>query len=493
VRGRPRPAHAAAAAALAAALGAAPAPAAELEAGVTLESDTAYRLRSPHRLQKSQNRAELELDLELGGGLSAFASGRLIYDPVARLVGPDPDFGQRPVDRWQVDGSRELEAELRELHLDWSAPVGAARLDLRVGKQQVVWGQSFGLRVLDIVNAQDFREFILDEFVDARTPVFGARADLFVGGLALQALFFPDFEPDVLPDPESEFALDTELRGLVGELPAAPGLPPLARLRADAAPRDWRGSSAAYGLRAGGMLRGVDLALYWFDRIDPRGVFRRRTDTVALGPGPPVPVSDVRREFERVRSLGFSFATTRGSFGFWGEGTLSHGRPYVVNDLSDADGSVRRSDLEYALGLDWTGWAPLFLNLQWIHYVTFGSNRHLELDESREFVSLLARLSFRNETLLPQLFVLYGLDEQETMIRPSLEWRATDRLALIAGVDLFTGPREGLLGQYARRRECQPVPAGLPVPGAGGCLFDAPPGRTSRAFLRVRYSFGWRH
>lgn len=492
--GRAWPWRAAAAAlawvALAAGVAAAGAPA--LEATATLESDTAWRLRSPRRLQKSQNRAELELELRWSDALAARALGRVLYDPVARLVGPEPDFGQRPVDRWQVGGSRTLEAELRELHLDWSARLGAARLDLRLGKQQVVWGQSFGLRVLDVVNPQDFREFILDEFVDARTPTWGARADLFVGRFSLQGLVFPDFEPDALPHPESEFAVDTELRGLVGELAALPGQPPLFVLDDDEAARDWRADSVGFGLRAATLLRGVDLALYYWDRVDPRGVFRRRVVPVDLGLGVPLPLNLVRREFERVRSLGLSFSTSRGAFTLWGEGMLSHGRPYVVNDLADADGSVRRPDLEYALGLDWTGWAPLFLNLQWIQLVTFGSDRGLELDRSREFVSLLLRFELRRQTLLPQLFVLYGLDERDAMFRPALEWRPSDRLSLTVGVDVFTGPREGLLGQYARRRECLPLPAGLPGTGAGACVFDPPPGRTSRAFVRVRYSLGWR-
>lgn len=478
-------------AALAAAAGG-PAAAAELEVTGLVESDTAWRLRSPHRLQKSQNRAELEVELRLSDALAARGLGRVLWDPVARLVGDDPDFGQRPLDRWQVGGSRELEAELRELHVDWTRRIGPVRLDLRLGKQQVVWGQSFGLRVLDVVDAQDFREFILDEFVDARTPVWGARADLFAGDVSLQALVFPDFEPDALPDPESEFALDPALRGLLPALPAAPGAAPLAVVDDGERLHDWRASSTGLGLRAGTVLGGVDLALLYFDRRDPRGVFRRRVVPLDLGVGPPLPVSVLRREHDRVRSLGFSFSATRGDFTLWGEGAASTGRAYVVNDLADADGSVRRPDLEYALGLDWTGWQPLFLNVQWIHFVRFGGDAHIELERSRELVSLLLRFDLMAERVLPQLFVLVGLDEGETLIRPSLEWRATDRLALTVGADVFTGPREGLLGQYAQRRECQAVPAGLPLPGAGGCLFDPPPGRASRAFVRLRYTFGWR-
>jgi len=54
----------------------------------------------------------------------------------------------------------ELEAELREFYLetDWGKSY------FTFGKQQVVWGKADGLKVLDVVNPQSFREFILEDF-----------------------------------------------------------------------------------------------------------------------------------------------------------------------------------------------------------------------------------------------------------------------------------------------------------------------------------------
>jgi hypothetical protein len=462
-----------------------------VELSVLLESDTAWRVHSPRVAQKSQNRLEVDLELRLSDALSVRGLGRLLWDPAGRLVGPDPDFGQEPLDRGQVGGSRHLEAELRELYADWRGRVGAARLDVRVGKQQVVWGQSFGLRVLDVVNAQDFREFILDEFVDARTPTWGVRADAFVRGLSLQALVFPDFEPDALPDPESEFALDPALRGLLPALAVAPSGGPLVALADPAIPDDWKPGNWGVGVRVGGHLRGFDLALHYWDRLDPRGVFRRRIVPVPVRGAGTAPLNVLERDFVRVHTLGFSFSTAFGDVTLWGEGGLSLGRAFVVNDLGDDDGVVHRPDLEYALGLDWTGWEPLFANVQFIQLVILDHERAIDLDPTRQFLSVLLRFDLRGETLFPQLFVLYGTNENESLIRPSLEWRASDRLSVSVGADLFTGPREGLLGQFAGRRECVPLPSHLPLPGSGGCLFDPPPGRTSRVFLRFRYEFAW--
>jgi hypothetical protein len=461
-----------------------------VEGELRLESDTAWRVYSPRVAQKFQNRMELDLTLGFGDAWRVFGRGRVVWDPVGRLVGDDPDFGQSPVDRWQVAGSDDLEAELQELYVDWRGRAGPARLDLRLGKQQVVWGQSFGLRVLDMVNPQDFREFILDDFVDARTATWGVRGDALIGDTAIQALLFPDFEPDVLADPESEFAFDPELRGLlpglVGGGAAAVALGPQDD-PSDADPSNW-----GYGFRVGRSVGSVDLALYYWDRIDTRGVFGRSLVPTRDASGRPVALNVLQREFLRVRTVGFSFATTFGDFGLWGEGGAGFGRGFVTNDPLDRDGFVRRPDLEYALGLDWTGWEPLFANLQFIQFVIFDHDRAIDLNAHREFLSLLLRFDLLGETLFPQLFVLYGLQDSESMLRPSLEWRATDRLAVTFGADFFTGPREGFLGQFAARRQCVPVPKGLPVPStAGGCLFEPPPGRTSRVFLRFEYAFGF--
>ena len=64
--------------------------------------------------------------------------------------------------------SDEVELELRELYLQ--GEIGDTFLIL--GKQQIVWGKSDGLKVLDIVNPQSFREFILDDFDNSRIPLW---------------------------------------------------------------------------------------------------------------------------------------------------------------------------------------------------------------------------------------------------------------------------------------------------------------------------------
>ncbi|NOQ88012.1 MAG: hypothetical protein GQ550_03730, partial [Gammaproteobacteria bacterium] len=80
------------------------------------------------------------------------------------------------------------QAELRELYLDTTINDSIVIL----GKQQVVWGKSDGLKVLDIVNPQNFREFILDDFDQSRTPLWTINTEIPINNVTLQLLLIPD-------------------------------------------------------------------------------------------------------------------------------------------------------------------------------------------------------------------------------------------------------------------------------------------------------------
>ena len=101
------------------------------------------------------------------------------------------------------------------------------KVDLKLGLQQVVWGQADGLRVLDVINPLDYREFILEDFLDSRRPLWMARADVPVKKGSLQLILVPYFAPARLPGPDNEFGLGSSFGlGLIGA--AQNGLTPFA-------------------------------------------------------------------------------------------------------------------------------------------------------------------------------------------------------------------------------------------------------------------------
>ena len=66
---------------------------------------------------------------------------------------------------------------LRELYADTSF----GDWDLRLGKQQVVWGTADGIKLLDIINPTDWREFNQNTMDESRIPVWMVNAERNIG------------------------------------------------------------------------------------------------------------------------------------------------------------------------------------------------------------------------------------------------------------------------------------------------------------------------
>ena len=164
-----------------------------------IKNETAFRLYSPRQFSKAQNWLEVDVDFELSDWITLTTIGRALIDPANHLESNTHDFAAGPIDRWASGDF--FQAELRELYLE----IVQGDFDLRVGRQQVVWGESLGLRILDVINPQDFREFILDDFIDARIPLWGARLDYTFDDWVFEGVWFLDFEDNRPADLGSEW------------------------------------------------------------------------------------------------------------------------------------------------------------------------------------------------------------------------------------------------------------------------------------------------
>ncbi|WP_421998734.1 DUF1302 family protein [Roseovarius confluentis] len=118
---------------------------------------------------------EPELSGEVTPEISWTVIGRLRIDAADELEPGDPgpqDGFRSPVNRRLFIGDT-TDLELREAYAD----IYAGQWFVRAGKQQVVWGQADGLRVLDQVNPLSFREFIMGDFEDRRIPLWMVNAE----------------------------------------------------------------------------------------------------------------------------------------------------------------------------------------------------------------------------------------------------------------------------------------------------------------------------
>lgn len=423
-----------------------------------VKNETALRLHSPHQLSKSQNWLQAEIEFELTDWAELTILGRSMFDPVNHLETDIEDFRTSPIDRLEAGDS--FQAELRELYLD----VLYEDFDVRLGRQQIVWGESIGLRILDVINPQDFREFILNDFIDARIPLWSLRVDYTLSDWTFEGLWLPDFEASRPADRGSEF----QFRNL--PLPALPiqPPPPFPSVQVDSIrqPEDWRLGDSEVGFRVTRFLRNMDLSLnYLYAWGDFPVPFRR-----VLGPN----TFRFEPRHERFHLIGGSFNYAFDVFVIRGEGGLRLGEHFVSGDPHDRDGIRQREFLSYVLGLDWTVNDNLMANVQFFQNVVFNAPGALVGESVENAVSLFLMSDFINETLYPQLLVLYGINFGDLLIRPQVRYDFSDYVSATIGADFFIGSRSGLFGQFA-----------APVRNHDRYWT----GRNSRLFLEVKHSF----
>jgi len=152
---------------------------AALETSVTLKNETAYMTSDFIRtgegttaidktgdgkgIYKFENSAQIFLNDDLGNGTSWHGELKIVRD--SKATG-DYDGHETYT---QQDWLRELYADTKAS--DW---------DLRIGKQQVVWGTADGIKLLDMVNPTDWREFNQNTMADSRIPIFMINAERYL-------------------------------------------------------------------------------------------------------------------------------------------------------------------------------------------------------------------------------------------------------------------------------------------------------------------------
>jgi hypothetical protein len=83
-------------------------------------------------------------------------------------------------------------------------------LDVRLGNQQIAWGQAIFFRVLDVVDGLDLRrhsalDFASEEFSDKRIPALGIRSTYQISDGWLADAFVQKFQPSVVPNPNTAY------------------------------------------------------------------------------------------------------------------------------------------------------------------------------------------------------------------------------------------------------------------------------------------------
>ncbi len=334
----------------------------------------------------------------------------------------------------EVRRDQQTELSLRQALLSWSA--GPA--DVRVGRQQIVWGEAIGTFITDVVNPKDFREFILPDFTEIRIPLWALDVTYHIAeGVNLEGVWTPDVRFNRNAKPGSDF----EFRSPAFQFPG-----PVVTRSGEQEQFDF-GESAG-GFRLSWLTKGWDLSLIYYDTKDPFQVLRQRRVPQDAGP----PTTFLEPTHPRVHIVGGTVAKSIEPVVVRAEAAYTIGKRYETTDPTDSDGVVRRDTLDYLLGVDYTFFRTLDTAFQFSQKVLAGSAAHLRNgpveDQVTSLVAVRVTTGFLDNTLNPTLLVIVSLNRGDYRISPKIEYLATGSVTIVLGAEVFGGPGHTLFGQF---------------------------------------------
>jgi hypothetical protein len=390
-----------------------------------IRNRTGFKLDEPHRLQMSRSFFEAKGIYKLAQDWNVTLEGRAHYDPVERLGYP-----------------KSLWIDPRQAHIEGKLK----KVDLKLGLQQVVWGQADGLRVLDVINPLDYREFILEDFLDSRRPLWMARVDVPVGKGSAQFLWIPYFAPGRLPGVENEFGLGLSFGlGLLGSAPGGPDLSQLGvRVEKTARP-GYRLSSSQAGARYSRSIGAWDLtANYFYGWEDTPTSFLQGIET-----HPSTLV--FKPAFVRKEVFGGTAATNFGSVVLRLEAGWNRNKPAAVSDLPVDTGFAKLGQFSSVVGVDWSAKTWLWISSQYFLQFTAAPQSRLVLPRYNHLASVYFRTNFFRDSFRPELFVLTGLNQKQYMLRPRMTKIINDHWSVSVGADFLGGAPSNIFGYFDSR------------------------------------------
>jgi hypothetical protein len=389
-----------------------------------LRNETAYRVASPDDFSKVKNYAYLQMTGKISKNFSFDVSTRAYYDAVFDVTAYFND---------RVKQNQQWDAELRTAFVD----VGLGPLELRLGKQQIVWGQAVNLFFADVVNPKDLREFVLPELDDIRIPMWAANAELFLGNSHLEFVAIPVLDHNKLAVPNSDFTFST------------PPVPPGTVMNvADVKQPANTLKNGVYGFRFSQLVGGWDLGAFYLYGYDYFPAYSRRIE--AGSSTKPVTVN-VEPEIKRMRTYGATFTKDMSGVVLKGELVYNDGKHFVVTDPLDADGLTKSDYFEYLLGLDYTFFGRLDFNVQFFQQFVLDPVDTLFQKDQGSFASVWLKTGFFGNRLEPEIFAVsrLTLGKADYMLRPKLNYTFSSHYRGALGVDLFGGNPNGDFGQFA--------------------------------------------
>jgi hypothetical protein len=323
------------------------------------------------------------------------------------------------------------EIGLREAYVD----IYFDEVDLRVGKQAVVWGKAEGAFITDIVSPQDMRSFILADFTEIRKGVPAVKADWYTGPYTIEGVWIPQFVPSTPPAADSLWAQPLPSgfgSAAVDDQTIFETVKPEASL--------YNSESFVKLSYFGSAFNAELMGGYAWDDLPSIA-----DADINMGD---MTVDSVTREHFRHGVVGGSVSTTLSSVVLRSEAAVYLDKAFTK--LTPAGPDIERHHEVHALaGADWSLF-DVALSAQYIvQYVTDYNDSLACADELSHTATFRAQHSLFSDDLTVSLFGYFGFDPYDALLRPSFSYTIEDAVELEGGVELFVGDSAGTFGAYS--------------------------------------------
>jgi len=327
-----------------------------------------------------------------------------------------------------------LNFNMRELYLD----LYFNNFDLRIGKQQVVWGKADGVFITDIVSPLNLTEFLLPDFDEIRTGVIAAKLNYYIGNGNLEAIWIPQFTPTIRPSEGSIWY-------------SQPSFPAPATF-------DWSQSkispsleNSEFFLKYSAMTSKVDFEImggYTWDDNPTMHIQKEFTvDSTSMPPSPILTGLTVTPQHHRLTVGGGSFSTEIKGVILRGEAAYYNGKYFQTADPMATDAIIQKDYLHYVAGVDFNI-GSVKLSAQFIQQYILDYNDFIDQKEALNTATFLAHYDMLRETLHLELFSYIGLSNSDALIRPKITYDFDDSFSILLGGNIFVGDEQGQFGQY---------------------------------------------
>jgi hypothetical protein len=377
--------------------------------------------QTDHRdLSKLRTSADLRGDARFNSDWQGRVELKGFYDWIYDLKGRE-EYTSQVLDEYVH------ELEIGEM---WIQGRLSANLDVKLGRQIVVWGKSDNIRITDVLNPLDNREPGLVDIRNLRLPVAMSKLDYYQGKWNISGMVIHENRSHKEPVYGNDFYM--------GASPPPPEDEPGMALR-----------NQEFGLAINGIFSGWDLSFYGASLFDDITHLQQTS-------------SGVKRTHSRINMAGMAMNIVRGSWLLKGETAWFDGLEYSV-DVGE------KSRFDLLVGTEYTGLAETVISVEL-------ANRHILAYDDR-----LAE----GATSTPE-------DEAQLAVRISRDF-LHDTLTLTGLVSAFIlsdndGGFTRLTGEYELNQNVQ-LTTGIILYQNGSKTNFREIGDNDRFFCELRYSF----